>query len=309
MSREIISGTDLDPAYKARLKNVLFEPILLSPDDYTSGRTAPPTPLDPDMVYMKRNGWDYNTGGASGSPYDLRFRDYALTRAVAEIAHAKQLGCIPDSVVGLLQAEAVGQINNRADHNMAALERLVEALALRPPADDLMLDIVYRARAGMATLPEMVRLLKEYPEMISIETSNFRGGFLDPTKLQDAIRDAMEMPRYLRDNFNDAQITAGGIVTETRSQLVTGVTVRRYVLAEIESRDSHTQLIMKIPSLEAGARWNLGVTTYLRDFNHKDRTDAYRSNAVDISSEDLSKFEHLRPDDARRLIEWHGWLR
>lgn len=303
MSKEILTGTDFDPVYRARLESALFDRIVMSPHDYTSGRAAPPTPLDPDEVYMERIGWDYNIGGASGSLYELSFRDYASTRAVAEIAFAKQLGCIPDSIVGLLQTEAVGQINNRADHNVAALERLVKALAYRPPVDDLMLDIVYRARAGRATLPEMVRLLKEYPEMISIETSNFRGGLLDPAKLQGAIRGAMELPQYLRNNFNDAQVTMGGKSKVSQSQLVAGVSVTSYILAEIESRDSHAQLMMKIPSLEieAGIRWNLGVTTYLRDFNYKDRT-GYMPDAAGVSSEDLSKFINLPPDEARRVI-------
>ena len=301
MSESRVHGGDLSAnvPLQERLFHVLHDPIILNPADYSRGRIAPPTPLDPDGVFMARNGWDEQIGRHTDTPYDYPFRIFALDSAMRQIAFEKQTGLITDGVAEFLQAEAVVQIDNRADHNVVSLALLAQALEMRPPKDNTMLDIIFRARAGMATLPEQVRLIKEYPEVLSIETSNTRN---IPTRAEsyDHVRDALQMAAYLKKNFSDALVTVGSITppTVSYSDYIKGIMVKKTVIASILSQDSHTELVMKEPAYELnGKKWPMGVTTYLRVYDRHERPGYHKED-----EELLERISQLPAEQARRLM-------
>ena len=280
-----------------RLRQALEDPITLDLAHYTAGKIAPPTPLDLDGVFIDPStDVDHGAGELPQSPVGrYTFRGYMLEDRTRMIAFMKDDGRIPEPLIRLLDEETYGQMVNRAYHNMAALGRLKSAVIERPPHDDLMLDIIVRARAGLASLPEMVRLLKEYPEMTSIETSNYRGT-LDPEMHQRALEEAMRMLPYLRDNFHDARVTPGTDSSYSKSSLVPGVGVSKQVLADIESVDSHTQLVLKVPAIQLGeTTLELGVTTYLRVFDRARQVDEPEIDIQDIIAD-------LPVDEARRVL-------
>lgn len=282
-----------------QLRSALEGPIVLDLAAYSQDRIAPPTPLDPDGVFIDPNtGWDYSVGyQPQPSSEHYTFRDFIHESRTRAISFAGK-GLLPDSLVEFLDVETGRQTENRISHNVAALERLKAAVIARPPKDDAMLDIIQQARAGMASLPEMVRLLKEYPEMISIETSNYRG-VLNSESHGRALHEALLMVPYLRDNFHDARVTPSLQVSYSDSSLVSAVRVKKQVLADIESIDSHTQLVLKVPIITAGSRaFELGVTTYLRVFDRKNRA----GYAVEPDEVDIEDALDLPPDEARRLI-------
>ena len=274
------------------LRRVLEEPLVIGISDYKSNRIAPPVPLDPDNMFVRDHLDPY------GDSTNLRtFRQHALEStatqfSIAELASSE----FPPAFIGLLHQEMEHQINNRSDHNTGALARLKQACAERPPTDDLMHSIIARARTGTATLPEMVRLLKEYPEMISIGTSDCRDA-LDQSTLIRAEEDALHMAPYLSRNFNDAEVTLRGESSCKDSELAPGVQVNKRVLADIRSRDSHLQLILKTPVLRHGLReFRFGVSTYLRVADRKQRP-GYQHEEIDFTF-----IENLPPEQARRVL-------
>lgn len=301
IQHELCSADKLDP----RLRDVLTVPIVLSPEEYAAGRSDPPTPLDPDnvVIYGGEKLGDHN-GGFDGKT----FREYALDSASLQIDYMRTYSAYPADIIELLAAEAYAQINNRCDHSARALERLTLALTNRPPSEDAMedmIDIIYRTRAGTATLAEQLRLIKEYPEIISIETSNTQT-FVELEDDDEPVKNVMAMATRLRDEFHDAVVTLGSVIdqSESESELIPGIVVRKKVIAEVESVDSHTELVLKTPIL-AGITIDrrtlrLGATTYLRAHDRKDRI-GYHDEDED-TQELLERLVHLPAEEARRLI-------
>lgn len=293
-----------DPTYIDRLHEVTKEPIHISGYDYSNGRTAPPTPLDPENVFI--SGWDTHIGRLARAPYDQNYLDFAITHSVVDVDFLVQSGILNEEAGVKIKSELVAQIVNRARHSHEAFNRLVGALAQRP-ADNEMLEIVGRLRAGQATLPEMVRTLKEYPEMLSVETSNYRS-MLSELDAEKAIDEAWTMAYDLRDNFKDAEIAVherNKPGTMTFSKDVQGV-VAKTVMADIMSLDSHSQLVLKVPYMNLGGPMlkKMGVTTYLRTRDYTERPGYYpQHKTMPIGPEDLEYLvNHMPAPEAREIL-------
>ena len=160
-----------------------------------------------------------------------------------------------------------------------------------------------RARAGTATLPEAVRLLKEYPEMGSIEVANFYHLTGDHSDLMNAWHSIIGMSVYLKDHFNDAEVTLSNEESMTPSDLVIGTEVKKRVLVTIRSSESYSELVVKLPFLSLSDKNPvLGITAYLRDRSHTTASDPAFS--VDtLHPEQVESLGTMDPNKARYILE------
>lgn len=267
LQRSKIETSNVAAEYRERLFSALTDPVYLNLSEYTNDkRPYAPTPLDPDQTTV--TGSDYRI---HPTPMDgqLNFRFYSLMLALHSVEQFE--GNYPDTPEWLstrLRSELEAQINNRCDHNNASLERLVEAVSVQGVCDGSMIDIIGKARSGMADPQELLRIIKEYPAIQSIEVSSYRDVF-NMTDIRCAVEAARESAHYMAQHFDDAEVTVYDnppVSSTTLSKDVPGVKVSKHVLARAESRDSATEYVMK-------TTWMLmprndfvpvGVTTYLR---------------------------------------------
>lgn len=300
---ETINNAIIDTQYRERLAGVLCEPIYVNAAEYTRGRKAPPTPLDPDNVYF--NGLADNRGWTIHQEHSTTYREYAINSGMAANGFVMDISSINAEVGEWYGAEVIAQVNNRCDHNSAALTRLAEALTHRP-ADDTILGIVKAARCGRADLPSLVRLIKEYPEMVSIETSHYRrpmsgNGDYNP------VRAAYEAASNLAATFADAEVTLGKTEPPKvlESELVPAVKTRKSVIATIASIDSNTQMVLKETFSEVdGREVILGVTTYLRTSDHRERPGYSPEYAPEgeLPLDEIQSLMNMPPEQARQLL-------
>ncbi len=248
------------------------------PSDY-------PTPLDPHNVYM---------GGLSNSHFiyfDTKqtYGDYASTIASR---HAGEFASEIEAEMGsalLMQAELGEQAKNRCAHNAEAFERLKEAIYQSYGQRDLDQDLlvaVLRARTGTADIAEQLRLVKEFPEMIAIETSNART-LLTREQTNDFIRLSKIRTAELARNFKDAKVTMSSSEDQvspsySASVNVGGVKVVKYILATIDSATSSTQHILKIAHVPTPSGMFYTPSTYFRATDYKSRP-GYEHEAIDES--------------------------
>ncbi len=268
-STEIIAGKNLDPAYLEGLSHVLNDPIYVNSTSI-GNQPGEPTPLDPKNVFVRRadKPSDWNDLEL-GTPY----YDHAISSASESVALHADLTGADEMLTRYLVSETCMQIENRMKHNEEAFVRLSGVLTNRP-TDENMLDIAYRARYGKASLPEMLRLIKEYPEMVSIETSSFYATAGGPEGY-NPIREAYAAAGSLVKLFEDAEVRFGGdsAIPQTKeSTLLEGSKVRKRVLATIVSVDSHTEMVLKETIVVLGGReFLLGVCTYFRTGDRQNR--------------------------------------
>lgn len=295
---ETVPRFDPSLSYREGLAKMLEEPIHLTSADIDIESTRP-TPLDPDHVYVRN--LDRPIGEWYTPTPEEPYVDFVGRAAVAQVLfYADLIGIGEGAMRKLLELETKTQINVRAEHNMHALKRLIPAL-LERPADDVMIEIIQKARSGGADLPEMVRLIKEYPEMGSIETSSFHataGG----DEGYDPVRAAYAFAGTLISTFRDAEVRLGsnGIPPKVKdSTLLPGVKTRTEVIATIASHDSYTEMVMKYSFIELkGIQKLLGLTTYLRTRDHDRSEDIMESTRHEL----LHDIDSLPAERARELL-------
>lgn len=280
----IVRDSDNTTDGRVRRLGVALELGVHYPDNYFDGMAPDhPTPLDPSNVYM---------GALSSSHYiyfDTKqtYEEYALTVSSRHAGDfASGIGADMGSAL-LMQAELSEQTKNRCAHNAAAFERLKSAMYNSYGQRDLDADLmvaVLRTRSGTASISEQLRLVKEFPEMIAIETSNARS-LLTREQTNDFIRLSKIRTAELARNFKDAKVTMSsseGQVSPSYSASVNveGVKVVKYVLATIDSATSSTQHILKIAHVPTPSGTFYTPSTYFRASDYKSRP-GYEHEAID----------------------------
>ncbi len=164
--------------------------------------------------------------------------------------------------------EALNSLAGRMRRNQESFERLMKAVEQgNVPLDDEMFRIIYAARGGSLEpheknvppdLAQFVRLLKEYPEMISVETFKFAKPF-DPQAREEAREVIKQQVWDLQREFKDAEVTVYDPWLELKEPYIdeNGTRVSKFVAASIRSRDSSSELIVKetdliVPPLACG---------------------------------------------------------
>lgn len=294
---DVPKKTDVDPAYEKRLFHALHEPIYITIADL-SNRYGAPTALDPDNVFVKPiNSLSEKDDIEHGVPY----KDYVTHMVLESVSADAETSGATDQAHDFLVAETMMQMVNRMDHNREAFSRLEVALAERP-ADDMLLEIVRKARRGSAELTEMVRLIKEYPEMVSIETSSVYVTAGVPNGY-DPIKAAYAAVRTLIADFNDAEVTPGGQDSSPHveeSTLMPGCKTRKRVIATLASVDSLSEMVLKEVLVTVGEHeYLLGVTTYLRTGDHKNRPGYAPDDSLEL---DIEYAMEQSPELARILL-------
>lgn len=263
--------------YRERLVSVLGDPIDVNLADYSRGRPYAPTPLDPDAVFVQ--GINVETGIMS-SEVPETYRNHAHRMALGEALRVSSCVDLPQWFSERLEKELTAQVENRCDHNNESLLRLVQAINERGVHDEDMLEIIRKARMGMADLPELLRLIKEFPEMGSVEVSSYRR-LHNRAEMDAAIKAAHDSANDLQSHFSDAVVTVvpKAALSLSDSTTVQGVKVVKQALARAESQDSATELVAKITMMLTPQEGfvPVGVTTYLR--------------AVDAAHEQIAQYE------------------
>lgn len=258
------------PAGAMRLEYALQVPLLSSVDEYEALPSASPTPLDPSGIYV--NGSNERIYTPLAEP--VTYWDYGILMARSKAARVAELD---DTVpYGALNMELEAQSINRCKHNNEAFLRLQRAMRQAQESGgipDAVLEIVLLARSGRADLNQMLDLIKRFPEMISIETSNYQRYF-DPEALTAAVRQARINTASLGRTFQDARLEMNPEVGDaTDSRQVQGVKVQKTVLGRLQSSTSDTQHVLKavyIPR-EGGRYEPCAILTYFRTTDYKTR--------------------------------------
>ena len=295
----------LGPDYLGALKYAVDAPIALNASEYPGDNPAPPTPLDPENVFI--SGWDFRVRGMVDPNLSQDYIHFAAEGIVKDVDFLVQSELLSESKGKKIKDELVSQIINRSNHNQQAFYRLVEALIDRP-ATPAMLDVVRRVRCGLASLTEMADLLRAYPEMLSVETSNYRS-MASSSDVEKAIDVAWVMAEEMRKNYTTAEVRVRERDDQddvTFSQTVQGGLVSKRVLADIMSADSHSQLVLKVPfiKLDGPIFHKMGATTYLRVRDYASRPGYYaQENQQSVTPDDLNEIVfNLPPEEARQLL-------
>lgn len=298
---EAIDTLRVIPDGAERLEYAMSVPLLFDVDDYDELPANRPTPLDTENVFVVgRNGKvfvDPNEPPISYRKYAVRIADNKAMRVFA----------LPDNEASFeaLSAEAIAQVLNRCDHNTLALDRLKHLMA-NEPAPDHLLEILLRLRSGMANLPEMLDVIKRYPAMGSIQTSDFVR-FFDKEAMLAAVRQARIDTASLGHTFRDAFLEMDGEQTGwSDSDMVAGVKVHKYRLGRLRSETSDTEHMLKIVYVPtANGMEPCSVSTYFRPKNYKDY-EGYAHEPID--DWDNQRYGHIdvtnvKLDDTALAIE------
>lgn len=201
-----------------------------------------PTPLAPYGIYHL---------GAENTDYQLTYSTVSSLISEARLDKAIEATRLdeddPSQAVARAKQETQSGLGGQIRRNDQSFERLLGEIERRGvPIDDEMFAIIQAARRRTADLPQLVRLIKEYPQMISIETFKF----VKPFSAKDRIEaEAVfkEQVAHLQAVFEDAEVAIHEPWAELKRPFIAenGVRVRKYVAARIRSRDSDTELIVK----------------------------------------------------------------
>jgi hypothetical protein len=302
------------------------EPLPHDSIEYASHSLWTPTPLDPYAV--QRDGVNY----VIASQHILEDR---LTQKAASI------GLAPEYMDTALQ-ELMAALGVRIERNSKSYERLV-ATTDAATIDDTMRAIIEKARAAAADTQELLRLIKEHPDMISIEFFKRTTPF-DMDEYREAYTELQHLVMTLKDRFIDADVSFDfkeKIVTTEPFMTEHGAFVWKERIGEARSVDSHTEIIVKhsmlalppalqlrgvkhnvIRSENGGQSLNLlplGISAYFRTADYKTRPgytspeDEHRSDVnldlIAALGERASIHEevwHNIPPDMREIYAHHA---
>jgi hypothetical protein len=254
------------------------EPLSHDSIEYESHSLWTPTPLDPAAV--QRAGVNY----VAASKHILSDR---------VVQKAETIG-LQDQFKAIALDELLTATDIRIERNNQSYERLIGStndIAL----DNTMLAIIEKARGANADTQELLRLIKEHPDMISLEFFKRTTPF-DTEEYRDACNQLQQLIRALKDSFEDADVThdfSGKTITNKPFMTEHGAFVWKECIGEARSADSHIEIIAKhsmlaLPSTvqlkgvkqniirfeSSGQTLNLlplGVSAYFRTADYKSR--------------------------------------
>ncbi len=204
------------------------------PIDYSPIDEYAPTPLDPEAA------------------------EYAKVPAVHTIAiglsrraeEAATLHRLPRKLAETMEYELRLAHERRSNKNRASFDRLLKQIEGKE-LDDAMAQIIEKARQSAADPQELLRLIKEYPDMISLEF--FKGhSVLDIERYKEINNRLTTVLETLRSSFQDAEVLpcsdeerrkSGAFAFGTGGGV--GVCISREKVAEARSVDSRVEILVK----------------------------------------------------------------
>lgn len=218
--------------------------------EYIADQQWAPTPLDPYSV--NRDGENYVHAAQS-----------SLIDRVTQ--KADQSG-LPATACKRALAELDAALDVRVDRNIQSYQRLLVGIDL-DGADDDLIAIIEKARGGAANPAELLRLIKEHPEMISVEFFKRTTPF-DPKEYHDAQQALFHIVATLKNQFADAEFTldAEGPITAEPFTTEHGAIVWKQKIGEAKSVGSHVEIIVKnsMIALPPDAQLTNGVSAMKR---------------------------------------------
>lgn len=249
-------------------------------------RNSNPTPLDPHHIIL---------------PYPGGFVEYAQRKLHTRAAEAcRKYNIVNSSDAALrIHEEVAGEgLTTRINRNDEAMTRLLESVCQRGVAlDKYMQEIILKARAGNANPSELLRLVKEYPD-VTVEFFKFVKP-LDESAMSNAWSYLRAQVIRVRREFRDAEIS---VYPDGREPITSwyidphGVLVTKYRMGVARSAWSDTEIIAKKTQLimppdeqiggepgeiktittDDGTRidmnlYTLGLSAYYRSVDHKQR--------------------------------------
>lgn len=269
---------------------------LRQPLEYAGQAVGSPTPLDPYAVYIFHDGVRVN------------YIHDAQTRTTERVFEAAQAAGLSTVYAEAADRELDAALGIRVDRNAESFDRLVAKLTTTP-LDDAMADIVQKARAGGARPTELLRLIKENPEMVSVEFFK-RQPIFNSSEYSRSIAELNAAVASLRDSFSDAEITLldSPHVTTTPFSTEHQAVVWKEKIGDCRSRDSHSEIIVKHTMLALptsvqvnGLKYNhisvngvtlnllpLSISAYFRTADYKQRS-GYASPEGEVRHEITQK--------------------
>jgi len=265
--------------------------------DYNPNSQSSPTPLDPYMVMHDGQSYIEN----------------AIFRLDDRVAEKARIIGLPEHYADSACAELATALDVRVDRNTRSCERLLTHVHY-PDCPKATYNLIEKSRAGNANPSELLQLIKEHPEMISVEFFKSHAIF-DTDEYTRALNELKAQVGKMSLEFKDAEITMLGEDELTTQPFITehGAVVHKTKIGECRSVDSHTEIIAKHTGLLVpaniqlkGVKFNhrringgnfnflpLGVTAYFRTADYKTRTGY-------VSPEDEIRRE-LTPDEIAEL--------
>lgn len=211
-----------------------------------------PTPLDPYAVLRRAKDGAYeNYVHAAQTSIEDRIEE-----------RAEQMGGIPEVFQRQAVKELEAALDVRVDRNNQSFQRLLRSIEGKS-LDEEMKSIIEKSRGGSANTAEILRLIKEHPDMISVEFFKRTTPF-DVDEFTKAKMMLQAQLRVLREDFKDAEITLDmDSKTVAAEPFVTqhGAIVWKQKVGEARSIDSHIEVIVKHSLLALPSDLNLNKNT------------------------------------------------
>lgn len=191
------------------------------------------TPLDPTYTIVSE----------SGLPFPSHMVQL-LVQDPREFIGEEMDERIDWQVVGTITDEVVVGSGMRCTHNNAAMNRLLDVMHERQPTPE-MSDIIKRARRGEAPPHEIVRIVKEYPEMLSAELHRVVVG-LDSDIWNNVIAEMDDGLQRLAQNspWSEVEIYEPGDREQTSFSIQpSGLVIVKHRVASARSADSDVEII------------------------------------------------------------------
>lgn len=235
--------------------------LLMKPLEYHDPSMADYHELDPEQ-----NGNPTPLDPFSLSIGNVNYPTHSRVKITNRIDQAIEYYGVPDDIAKMIYNEAQYTQDLRNERNSQSMQRLrntIEHHLGDRIVDDAMHDIIAKARAGTAAPAELLRLIKEYPEMIAVEFYKF-------TKPLD--REAMALARYTSEAMMLRLAQPGGFLSAEIKPLIgksaevisrtfsprNNVYVEKRRIGIIGSSTSNTEAIIKCtyiasPALDGAA--------------------------------------------------------
>lgn len=237
-----------------------------------------PTPLDPNRVLVGANS----------------YRTFAEQELLSRLDGFRKV--LPDDLFWNVAFELETRQKIMINRNRESYGRLLKEVEARGSLDETLADIIYRARGGRADTNELLRLIKEYPPMISVTFAELTSPFQTDTILDTQRYIDSQVARLSR-MFEDAEVTLladdDAVLISSYKQKSTGVIVQKHKIADIKSQDSHTEAIRKRTFIELpvvdgeAARFApIGISGYFRAANYKELLE---QQSIEVSARESER--------------------
>ncbi len=281
-----------------------------APIAYRGVERGAPTPLDAYRVYV-------------GTDEDhVNYIHDAQSRTSRRIHEAGAAIGLPEPYQQLADRELDAALDVRVARNSASYERLLSKIS-GGSVDGALYEIIQKARAGGASASELLRLVKENPEMISVEFFK-RQPLFDTEEYSRSVADLDATLRQVQAEFQDAEITLLSKPVMTAEPFATehGAIVWKEKIGDCKTYDSHSEIITKHTMLALpptvqlrGVKYNhikingqtlnllpMGISAYFRAADYKERA-GYASPEGEVRHELTPEFLQSLGRHAERHAE------